>query len=219
VGSAEPRIPVVMADVPARPVRRACAHVAGFVLAALIGSAAWAEQAAGEQANLIYSPWFKSCDKDKGQPAAKETCLTIKDVRRATGQLLAGAALIEEGKSAARILRVTVPGPIRRGHSVVLGVDDDQPVVRRTRCPAEQCSVDFDVDRRLFTRLKTGRALNIRISGTSVGYTLPLANFTKPVSAAEAERLRPAMQPSLSQPIQCAGAYELCAWKRIPRGR
>ena len=71
------------------------------------GAAAGARPA-GEQPQLIFSPWTKFCLK--GQEAnAKQVCFTGKDGRVESGMPVVAAVLIEPENDPKKVLRVTLP--------------------------------------------------------------------------------------------------------------
>jgi invasion protein IalB len=62
-----------------------------------------------QQTPVIYSPWTKFCGKAQNQAGTKEVCLTVKEARLETGQLLAGADLIEQEGEQKKLFRITLP--------------------------------------------------------------------------------------------------------------
>src|SRR5262245_42937416 len=67
-----------------------------------------AQAPAGDQPQLIFSPWTKFCLK--GQEAnAKQVCFTGKDGRVESGMPVVAAVLIEPENDPKKVLRVTLP--------------------------------------------------------------------------------------------------------------
>ena len=86
-----------------------------------------AQAPAGEQPQLIFSPWTKFCLK--GQEAnAKQVCFTGKDGRVESGMPVVAAVLIEPDNEPKKVLRVTLPlgMSIQPGTRVI--VDQGQPM-------------------------------------------------------------------------------------------
>jgi len=197
---------------PARPAARAFAFaVATTMTAVLAGSAAFAQtppapkaqpkaapkaqpkaapiqppaeqpQAAGEQPQLIFSPWTKFCLK--GQEAgAKQVCFTGKDGRVESGQPVIAAVLIEPENDPKKILRVTLPlgMSIQPGTRVI--VDQGQPMTGPyVICFNNGCMADYEASGELIAKLKKGQGLvvqGINGQGQAISLVLPLQDFQK----------------------------------------
>src|SRR5215469_15922773 len=82
------------------------------------------------QAQLVYYPWTKVCDKDAQDSNGGPVCLIIQEARLDTGQFIASAVLIEPQNKPDKILRVTVPlgAQLQPGSRVI--IDEATPVQR-----------------------------------------------------------------------------------------
>ena len=216
-------------------VHRWCRRLAAIATAAALGLGAvpavaqTASQSlatrAEEQAQIVYSPWTKFCGKDQKTPA-NEVCLTVKEGRTANGRLVAGATLIEQEGGPRKILRITLPSGMRNDARVI--VDDDQPILgRHVGCFSDGCLTDFAVNADFVVKLKRGETITLQGDnsfGQSMRYPMSLDGFAR---ANEGIPTRPVFEEQQKkrgtllggQRIRCAGAYDLCAWKRIPDGR
>ena len=67
-----------------------------------------AQAPAGDQPQLIYSPWVKLCNKD-ADPKAKRICVTVKDGRVESGLLVVSVAIIEMDGEQKKLLRMSLP--------------------------------------------------------------------------------------------------------------
>ena len=179
MGSTEPGTSVRMRSA---PMRHALAPIAAALLAALACTAAWAQQADGEQKRLVYTPWAKFCGKDKAEPP-KETCLTIREVRLDTGQFLAGAMLIEPDGDPKKTLRITLPLGMQIPQGTRVIVDQDQPISGRYLvCLPNGCLADFEIDAGFVAKLKKAQNITlqgINLPGQAASYAIPLAEFAK----------------------------------------
>jgi invasion protein IalB len=192
---------------PARPVARTfSAVVATTLLAALIGSAAFAQSPpapkakpapkaapkaaeppapqapAASEPQLVFSPWTKFCLK--GQEAnAKQVCFTGKDGRVESGMPVVAAVLIEPEGDQKKVLRVTLPlgMSIQPGTRVI--VDQGQPMTGPyVICFANGCMADYEASGELIGKLKKGQGLVIQgINGSNqpISLVVPLSDFAK----------------------------------------
>jgi invasion protein IalB len=137
---------------------------------------------AGEQPQLIFSPWTKFCLK--GQEAnAKQVCFTGKDGRVESGQPVVAAVLIEPDGEPKKILRVTLPlgMSIQPGTRVI--VDQGQPMTGPyVICFNNGCMADYEASGELIGKLKKGQGLavqGINGAGQAMTLVLPLGDFSK----------------------------------------
>ena len=117
---------------------------------------------AGEQPQLIFSPWTKFCLK--GQEAnAKQVCFTGKDGRVESGMPVVAAVLIEPENEPKKVLRVTLPlgMSIQPGTRVI--VDNGQPMTGPyVICFNNGCMADYEASGELIGKLKKGQGLVIQ---------------------------------------------------------
>jgi invasion protein IalB len=132
---------------------------------------------------IVQSPWTKFCGKEANNPQAKDTCMTLREVRLETGQLLVGAALVEPEGEAKKTLRVTVPllMQIPVGTRLVL---DQEPAIpgHYVVCTPNGCVSDHEVNAEFVGKLKKGKQLvvqAINIQGQQANFPLLLADFAK----------------------------------------
>jgi len=126
---------------PARLARRRATYGAAAVVLAL-GTAL----AASAEDAIVYSPWGKFCGKDNGNPAASEVCLTVKEARLETGQVIAGASMIEQTGEEKKLFRITLPLGVQLPQGARMILDQDEPMSGRyVVCLPNGCMADFDV--------------------------------------------------------------------------
>src|SRR5512138_1220794 len=137
---------------------------------------------AGDQPQLIFSPWTKFCLK--GQEAnAKQVCFTGKDGRVESGMPVVAAVLIEPENEPKKVLRVTLPlgMSIQPGTRVI--VDNGQPMTGPyVICFNNGCMADYEASGELIGKLKKGQGLvvqGINGSGQPISLVLPLNDFAK----------------------------------------
>jgi invasion protein IalB len=140
-------------------------------------------EAAAATTPFVYTPWVKFCGQDKVDPAASETCLTLKEARLDSGQFVAGAAVIERKGADKKLLRVTLPLGMQLMPGVRVFIDDKPPAVRPyVLCIANGCMADFEVNAEFIATLKTGRQLQLQgvnLPGQVASYLLPLGDFAQ----------------------------------------
>jgi invasion protein IalB len=146
------------------------------------GGAAQPQAGAGDQPQLIYSPWTKFCLK--GQEAnAQQVCFTGKDGRIETGQPVVAAVLIEPEGEAKKILRVTLPLGMQLPQGTRVIVDQGQPMnAPYIICFTNGCMADYEASGELIGKLKKGQGLvvqGINSQGQAVSLVLPLGDFGK----------------------------------------
>src|SRR5882757_459633 len=141
-----------------------------------------AQAPAGEQPQLIFSPWTKFCLK--GQEAnAKQVCFTGKDGRVESGMPVVAAVLIEPENEPKKVLRVTLPlgMSIQPGTRVI--VDQGQPMTGPyVICFNNGCMADYEASGELIGKLKKGQGLviqGINGSGQPISLVVPLTDFAK----------------------------------------
>jgi invasion protein IalB len=137
---------------------------------------------AGEQPQLVWSPWTKFCLK--GQEAnAKQVCFTGKDGRVESGMPVVAAVLIEPENENKRILRVTLPLGMSIAPGTRVIVDNGQPMTGPyVICFANGCMADYEASGELIGKLKKGQGLavqGINASNQPITLTVPLADFAK----------------------------------------
>src|SRR5689334_2584425 len=137
---------------------------------------------AGDQPQLIFSPWTKFCLK--GQEAnAKQVCFTGKDGRVESGMPVVAAVLIEPENDTKKVLRVTLPlgMSIQPGTRVI--VDQGQPMTGPyVICFNNGCMADYEASGELIGKLKKGQGLviqGINGSGQPISLVVPLGDFAK----------------------------------------
>src|SRR3954447_24257353 len=137
---------------------------------------------AGDQPQLIFSPWTKFCLK--GQEAnAKQVCFTGKDGRVESGMPVVAAVLIEPENEPKKVLRVTLPlgMSIQPGTRVI--VDSGQPMTGPyVICFNNGCMADYEASGELIGKLKKGQGLviqGINGAGQPLSLVVPLGDFAK----------------------------------------
>jgi invasion protein IalB len=146
------------------------------------GAQPQAQAPAGEQPQLIFSPWTKFCLK--GQEAnAKQVCFTGKDGRVESGMPVVAAVLIEPENEPKKVLRVTLPlgMSIQPGTRVI--VDQGQPMTGPyVICFNNGCMADYEASGELIGKLKKGQGLviqGINGAGQPISLVVPLTDFAK----------------------------------------
>lgn len=140
-----------------------------------------AQPAAGDQPQLMYSPWMKICGKGP-DTNNKNVCVVTKDGRLENGMPVAIVQLFEpEGEP--RIIRVTVPLGMQLQHGTRLLIDQDQPQQSPYKiCFPVGCMADYPATDEMVAKMKKGQNLvvqAINMQGTPVSLPLPLADFAK----------------------------------------
>jgi invasion protein IalB len=143
-----------------------------FFVGIIVSAGVAATPAVSEE--LIYSPWTKYCFSGM--------CLVGGGARTASDCLPRfGAVLIEKTAETKKTLRVTVPDSVNRASSVLVIIDQDQPIERRYGpCYTNLCSADIDGAAELVDRLKRGRKLILDAVGSNgpTHFELPLTAFS-----------------------------------------
>ena len=114
---------------------------------------------AGDQPQLIFSPWTKFCLK--GQEAnAKQVCFTGKDGRVESGIPAVAAVLIEPEGEPKKVFRITLPLGMSIQPGTRMMVDKEQPMTGRyVICFNNGCMADFEASAELIGKLKKGQGL------------------------------------------------------------
>jgi invasion protein IalB len=137
---------------------------------------------AGEQPQLIFSPWTKFCLK--GQEAnAKQVCFTGKDGRVESGMPVVAAVLIEPENDPKKVLRVTLPLGMSLQPGTRVIVDNGQPMTGPyVICFNNGCMADYEASGELIGKLKKGQGLviqGINGAGQPISLVVPLGDFAK----------------------------------------
>jgi len=142
---------------------------------------------AGQQAQLIFSPWTKFCLKGQpGQapdPNAKQICFTGKDARIESGMPVVAAVLIEPEGQERKILRVTLPLGMQLAHGTRVIIDQNQPLTAPyVICFTNGCMADYEANADMIGKMKKGQGLVIQAinsTGQPISLGMPLADFAK----------------------------------------
>ena len=142
---------------------------------------------AGQQAQLIFSPWTKFCLKGQpGQapdPNAKQICFTGKDARIESGMPVVAAVLIEPEGQERKILRVTLPLGMQLAHGTRVIIDQNQPLTAPyVICFTNGCMADYEANADMIGKMKKGQGLVIQAinsTGQPISLGMPLTDFAK----------------------------------------
>ena len=147
-----------------------------------------AQQApAGDQPQLIFSPWVKLCNKD-ADPKAKRICVTVKDGRVESGLLVVSVAIIEMDGEQKKLLRMSLPYGVALQHGTRLIVDQGQPATSPfVTClppvvPPGGCIADYEASADMIGRMKKGQVLTVQaihMNGQAMSPQLDLRDFAK----------------------------------------
>jgi invasion protein IalB len=135
---------------------------------------------APEMPQLVYSPWAKFCGKGD-DPSAKEVCFTSKDAHTEAGQPLVAAALIEPQGEPKKLLRVTLPGPLRLQYGIRIVIDKEPPITGMffTCLVSGMCISDYEATPELVGKLKKGEMLQIQainLAAATITFPMPLSD-------------------------------------------
>jgi len=145
------------------------------------------QQAAGEQPQLIFSPWVKLCNKD-ADPKAKRVCVTVKDGRVESGLLVVSVAIIEMDGEQKKLLRMSLPYGVALQHGTRLIVDQGTPATAPfVTClppvvPPGGCIADYEATADLINRMKKAQVLTVQaihMNGQAMSPQLDLKDFAK----------------------------------------
>jgi invasion protein IalB len=138
-------------------------------------------QQAGEQPQLMYSPWMKVCGKGP-DTNNKQVCVITKDGRLENGMPVAIVQLFEP-EGGAKVLRVTVPLGMQLAHGTRLLIDQNPPAQSPySICFPVGCMADYQVPDDMIAKMKKGQNIvvqAINMQGTPISLPLPLADFAK----------------------------------------
>jgi invasion protein IalB len=138
-------------------------------------------QAAGEQPQLMYSPWMKVCGKGP-DTNNKQVCVITKDGRLENGMPVAIVQLFEP-EGGQKVLRVTVPLGMQLAHGTRLLIDQGQPTQSPySICFPVGCMADYQVPDDMIAKMKKGQNIvvqAINMQGTPISLPLPLNDFAK----------------------------------------
>jgi invasion protein IalB len=168
---------------------------------------------------LVYRPWTKVCTKGSN-PGATRVCFTAKEGRRASGERVVSAMLLEPDGDPKRLLRITLPLDLEIDHGVRIGVDESligsgtSQVPRRPilcLCPVQPfiicfpngCWSDFELTAETLAKLRNGASLLVQAvdaSGAVRTFVLALkelgsAGFAATLDGAPATPLPPLGSP------------------------
>ena len=144
-------------------------------------------QPAPAEAQLIYSPWVKLCNKDP-DPNSKRICVTVKDGRVESGLLVVSVALIEMDGEQRKLMRVSMPYGVALQHGTRMIVDQGQPATSAfVTClppvvPPGGCIADYEASADLIGRMKKGQTLTlqaIHMNGQPMSPQMELKDFAK----------------------------------------
>jgi invasion protein IalB len=145
------------------------------------------QQQPQQDAQLIFSPWVKLCNKDP-DPNAKRICVTVKDGRVESGLLVVSVALIEMDGEQRKLLRMSLPYGVALQHGTRMIVDQGQPATAPfVTClppvvPPGGCIADYEATADLVGRMKKGQVLTVQaihMNGQAMSPQLMLADFAK----------------------------------------
>jgi invasion protein IalB len=139
------------------------------------------QQAAGEQPQLMYSPWMKVCGKGP-DTNNKQVCVITKDGRLENGMPVAIVQLFEP-EGGPKVLRVTVPLGMQLSHGTRLLIDQNPPAQSPySICFPVGCMADYQVPDDMIGKMKKGQNIvvqAINMQGTPISLPLPLGDFAK----------------------------------------
>ncbi len=151
--------------------------------AAAPGAPASPDQAAagaGQQPQLIYTPWTKLCQKG-AETQNKQVCVVNAQARLETGQPVVMVQVVEP-EGAERVLRVVLMIPVRVGSGTRLLLDQ-QELARGafSLCaPYMGCNSDYKLDDATIAKLKKGKAVDVQavnVFNEIVNLPVPLTDF------------------------------------------
>jgi invasion protein IalB len=139
------------------------------------------QAAAGQQPQLMYSPWLKVCGKGP-DTNNKQVCVLTKDGRLENGMPVAIVQLFEpEGEP--KVMRITVPLGMQLQHGTRMIIDQGQPAQSPYKiCFPVGCMSDYPVTDDMIAKMKKGQVITlqaINMQGTPISLPLPLNDFAK----------------------------------------
>jgi invasion protein IalB len=136
--------------------------------------------AAGQQPQLIYTPWTKLCQKG-AETNNKQVCVVNAQARLETGQPVVMVQVVEP-EGAERVLRVVLMIPVRVGSGTRLLLDQ-QELARGafSLCaPYMGCNSDYKADDATLAKMKKGKAIDVQavnVFNEIVNLPVPLTDF------------------------------------------
>ena len=186
-----PREPAAPAPARPRPAPKPAAPAAQPQAPAAQQAPAQQQQAqqapAGDQPQLIFSPWVKLCNKD-ADPKAKRICVTVKDGRVESGLLVVSVAIIEMDGEQKKLLRMSLPYGVALQHGTRLIVDQGTPATSPfVTClppvvPPGGCIADYEASVDMINRMKKGQVLTVQaihMNGQAMSPQMDLKDFAK----------------------------------------
>jgi invasion protein IalB len=146
-----------------------------------------AQAPAGDQPQLIFSPWVKLCNKD-ADPKATRICVTVKDGRVESGLLVVSVAIIEMDGEQKKLLRMSLPYGVALQHGTRLIVDQGAPATSPfVTClppvvPPGGCIADYEASVDLINRMKKAQILTVQaihMNGQAMSPQLDMKDFAK----------------------------------------
>ena len=146
-----------------------------------------AQAPAGDQPQLIFSPWVKLCNKD-ADPKAKRICVTVKDGRVESGLLVVSVAIIEMDGEQKKLLRMSLPYGVALQHGTRLIVDQGAPATSPfVTClppvvPPGGCIADYEASMDQINRMKKAQILTVQaihMNGQAMSPQLDMKDFAK----------------------------------------
>jgi invasion protein IalB len=168
------------AAAPAKPAAQAPAQPPAAAPGAPAAPATPEQQAAGQQPQLIYTPWTKLCQKG-AETNNKQVCVVNAQARLETGQPVVMLQVVEP-EGAERVLRVVLMIPVRVGSGTRLLLDQ-QELARGafSLCaPYMGCNSDYKLDDPTLAKLKKGKAVDVQavnVFNEIVNLPVPLTEF------------------------------------------
>jgi len=146
-----------------------------------------APQAQPAEAQLIFSPWVKLCNKDP-DPNSKRVCVTVKDGRVESGLLVVSVAIIEMDGDQRKLMRMSLPYGVALTHGTRMIVDQGAPATAPfVTClppvvPPGGCIADYEATVDTINRMKKGQVLTVQaihMNGQPMSPQLDLKDFAK----------------------------------------
>ena len=139
-----------------------------------------AQQQAGEQPQLMYSPWMKVCGQGP-DTNNKQVCVITKDGRLENGMPVAIVQLFEPEGEAEGFARHASRSACSLQHGTRLLIDQNQPAQSPYKiCFPVGCMADYPVTDDMIAKMKKGQNLivqAINMQGTAISLPLPLERF------------------------------------------
>jgi invasion protein IalB len=164
----------------AKPATPAPAQAPAAAPAPVTGAEGQPGAAAGQQPQLIYTPWTKLCQKT-AETNNKQVCVVNAQARLETGQPVVMTQVVE-AEGAEKILRVVLMIPVRvqSGTRLMLDGQELQRGAFALCAPYMGCNSDYKADDALIAKMKKGKTLDVQavnVFNEIVNLPLPLAEF------------------------------------------